>query len=239
MEERKPSDLGSEYAYEMKYDGTQAQIFHENGIKTIIYTKQGLNRTKDFPHIAQELHDRFKERGEKDIVVVGEICFFDENGRCVFPLKNEMKPSTKFVVFDVVRQGNYAERRVIIENLLSDMKNVIISKRYKDFQEGWKEVTDKDLEGLVAKPLNAHFQAELGIKMKNHTDKDVKLVAIEVNENDARTFVGDDFTRVVCYEQDDIKTIEYAFQQGKTIMITLETLTGTNRFPRYKKFEVK
>ena len=230
--------MGEGYAYELKYDGTQVRAF-KKGSQISLITKRGIDRTSDFPHIAREL-----SQIEGDVVLVGEICYFEggEGGeKSIFPITSAQKPLTELVVFDIVERGGYEARRGHIERLVAKSQSIRVSKRYSTFEEGWNEVKMGDLEGIVAKPLEAHFQLDLGVKMKNHTDKDVEIEAFERNTNGTLTLIGADGTRAVCYDKDSQEIVEAhanTFPEHKLYM-TIENLTGTRRNPKFKKIEVK
>jgi len=234
LEQRKPEDLGQGYAYELKYDGTQAQVFWDGGKLTIL-TKAGIDRTERFNHIALEMEKVCREKlpENAETLIVGEIVRFDEKGKCVFPFKKEDYGLTKLIAFDIKIKGDYSVRRAELKRLFGGCSHIEVAHRYESFKDGWADVLYNGYEGLVAKLKDASFQLDYGIKMKNLEDKDIVIVNYEENKlNSTITAIGQGGERAVIYDHEAIEQVKA--RSGK-ITITIENLTGTKRFPKFKK----
>ena len=239
MKEIKPEEFTKEYnekefEIELKYDGTQAQVFWDGGKLTIL-TKAGIDRTERFNHIALEMEKVCREKlpENAETLIVGEIVKFGENEKCVFPFKKEDFGLTKLIAFDIKIKGDYSVRRAELKRLFGGCSHIEVAHRYESFKDGWADVLYNGYEGLVAKLKDASFQLDYGIKMKNLEDKDIVIVNYEENKlNNTITAIGQGGERTVIYDQEAIGQVKARLGR---IAITIENLTGTKRFPKFKK----
>lgn len=241
MKETEPIDLGEEYIYELKYDGTQAQIEWKNG-KIKLTSKRGKDITEKYRHIAEPMQEAFIRRKTKDLTAIGEICYFPDHRRTAktqFPIKKENEQDTKIVIFEIIQKGKYHKRRQKIIDTFKNIRNTYISYSFIDFETAWNRVKTQDLEGVIAKHKDQEYRYDNGTKMKNHQDKDIPIKRIEETEGKGKLLIGVDGTRCMIYDTEQIKEIQEALTQYKHILMTVQTLTNTKRFPKFKKYEIK
>src|SRR5258707_12060268 len=91
---------GSDWLYEMKWDGYRALGYVRGGEARLV-SRNDNDLTKRFPEVAKALAQAARS---PDCVVDGEVCALDEQGRPSFSAMQQGKPRTPIVyaVFDVL-----------------------------------------------------------------------------------------------------------------------------------------
>ncbi|HUS19634.1 MAG TPA: non-homologous end-joining DNA ligase, partial [Terriglobales bacterium] len=158
-----------EWLFEVKLDGYRAVAFVENG-RTRYVSRNQNEFTADFP----ELEDLGKQlRGEK-LVVDGEVCVLDEEGRPSFSLMQQRtgyEPGrvsrrtmaggrpVVYYIFDILYLDGYSLMRVDLEQRKEILRRILkpnIIFRYSEhfLEEGlplYQVARQKSLEGIIAK----------------------------------------------------------------------------------------
>ena len=182
---------------EIKYDGERNLLIIKDG-KATIKRHEGRIKTEFYPEIIQYV----ETKQLPDMVLDGEICILETHQKANFSaiqsrvtLQDDFKRKllmkkhqVKFVAFDVIEYNNedlrekpFGERRKILEGLMltpitSFDNSELLYTQTCDGQTAtnlWKDVKDKDLEGLVIK--NPHVPYDW-VKVKNWDEDDFKIV---------------------------------------------------------------
>ncbi|MCU1305864.1 MAG: dependent ligase, partial [Acidobacteriaceae bacterium] len=175
----KPFD-GDEWLFEVKFDGYRSIAFIEDGDLRLVSRNQN-EMTSDFPELA-ELPTRI--RGSK-VILDGEICALDEEGRPSFSLMQQRtgfeagkirkrkapdgsagQLSIVYYVFDLLYLDGYSLLRVDLEKrkeLLKKILNEDETIRYsQDFvAQGialYEAAKQKGLEGIVGKRRKSCYE---------------------------------------------------------------------------------
>ncbi|HEV8586509.1 MAG TPA: DNA ligase D [Methylomirabilota bacterium] len=174
------------FAYEPKYDGIRAIAVVRAGggpAAVRLWSRLGNDKTAQFPEIARAL-TTFARRLKADVVLDGEIVALDHRGEPAgfqrlqgrMHLTSEREIGSRvvtdpvaFVAFDVLRDGDLdvrplplTARRARLERILGNTGTPVI--RLSEFHPGdgralHRDVTARGWEGLVAKALDAPYQA--------------------------------------------------------------------------------
>jgi bifunctional non-homologous end joining protein LigD len=182
---------GTDWLYEVKWDGVRALCFIENG-KVRLCSRRGSAIEQQYP----ELHQILNVLDAETAIVDGEIVCFDENGVPSFqllqnrigagpksaPMLAQSQPAS-FFAFDLLYLNGYDLRRTpLIERkqLLSSILQPNSTFRYSEHFTGKGEellqaVREKGLEGLVAKQAYSRYDSKrsrdwVKVKVVNQQD---------------------------------------------------------------------
>jgi bifunctional non-homologous end joining protein LigD len=165
---------GSDWLYEVKWDGYRALCFLENG-KLRMSSRRNNPMEKQFPEVASALADAIKA---ESAIIDGEIVAFDDNGVPSFQLLqnrtgfrrsavNTGKPSALcFFAFDLLylngydlRKASLIDRRQLLSSLIHPSEVVRYSEHFVgNGEELLDAVRQKGLEGIVAKQANSRYE---------------------------------------------------------------------------------
>jgi bifunctional non-homologous end joining protein LigD len=159
------------YAYEPKWDGFRALV--RCGSEFRVRSRRGWEMTARLPELAAL---------PIDAVLDGELVALGEDGWPYFPLvcqrllNGETRIRIVYVIFDVLELDGqptihqpYVERRRLLELLELTGPHWQTSPSFEDGEALFAVVSEKALEGIVAKPLRGLYRpGERGwIKVKN------------------------------------------------------------------------
>lgn len=174
---------GEDWLFEIKYDGYRIISYFEND-KAKLLTRNNQDYTKKFENIEKSL----RELEQDNFVVDGEVVVFDVNGKSDFTsLQTHIKQKKNdfyYVLFDLLalngedlREQPLIKRKEKLERLLVKApKNLIYSTHVIDNGEQcFKLAKEKDLEGIIAKKVNAPYT------QKRTTDW-LKIKCVKVQE---------------------------------------------------------
>ena len=165
---------GSEWLYEIKWDGVRALCLVKNG-KCEMESRRGNRCEQQYP----ELRDLPEHVNAKTAWLDGEICVLDENGRARFesiqpriganardvPRLAEKTPATLFL-FDVLYVDGYdvrgvalEERRQLLEALVTPSERIRVSEAFDtDGAHMFEAARQMGLEGVVAKDRRSTYE---------------------------------------------------------------------------------
>jgi bifunctional non-homologous end joining protein LigD len=178
---------GSDWAFELKYDGYRL-ILCIGGGECIAYTRTGLDWSSKFPAIVGAA----KSLACQSAILDAEAVIFDEQGMTNFPaLVNalETKKTNKIsgVVFDLLaldgeslRQQPYIQRKAMLKKLLGHSPSL----RFADHIIGngealFEQVSKAGGEGIIAKQVMGVYQSGLRTdwtKIKTNLRTDVNII---------------------------------------------------------------
>jgi bifunctional non-homologous end joining protein LigD len=174
----KPFD-GDEWLFEVKFDGYRSLAFIDDGDLRLVSRNQN-EMTSDFPELA-ELPSRVHGR---NLILDGEICALDEEGRPSFSLmqqrtgyevgkiRRRKSPdgqsglSIVYYVFDLLYIDGYSLLRVDLEKRKELLKQIIVAAetiRYSEDFVGqglalFEVAKEKGLEGIVGKRRKSCYE---------------------------------------------------------------------------------
>lgn len=165
---KRPPD-GPEWLHEIKFDGYRAQL-HIRGRKVTIYTRRGLDWTKEFKSIATAA----EALADHELVMDGEATVFGKTGLPDFQaLRRELaKPSSPhltFQAFDLLYLDGYdlrsvplVERKRVLRELIDDRAATLAYVDHLDVHEGdevYEHACMMGLEGIVSKRKDAPYRS--------------------------------------------------------------------------------
>ncbi len=189
-----PGDLphDDKWAYEVKWDGMRI-LAHTDGTDVVLRSSNGIDATARFPELAS-LNEAV---GNRSAVLDGEVVAFDENGLPSFGLLQQRMhvanaaevarrvasvPVT-FVVFDLLyfdgtdaMKVPFANRRELLTQLVDSGPTWRVTDIHDDGAALLEAVVERELEGVVAKRLDSHYQPGKRsslwrkIKMRKHQE---------------------------------------------------------------------
>jgi len=165
---------GSQWLYEIKWDGIRALCFIKNG-RVEIHSRRGNRCEKQYP----ELAGLPAQINAKTAWLDGEICILDEHGRGQFsliqpriaansaavPKLAETTPATLFL-FDIlyadgydVRGVPFEERRRLLASLVTPTEQIRVSDSFESEGQQMFEAAQKmQLEGILAKERRSTYE---------------------------------------------------------------------------------
>jgi bifunctional non-homologous end joining protein LigD len=165
----------ADYLFEIKHDGFRALAYIENGQCRLI-SRNG-NRFHSFGILELWIA---KALGSVEAILDGEVVCVDESGRTVFTDVLFNRRVCRFFAFDILwlngedlRELALVERKARLKKLLGRRKSALL---YVDHIEDlgrfvFDQACKLDLEGIVAKPKRALYQADVRkspwLKIKN------------------------------------------------------------------------
>ncbi len=164
-----------QWLYELKFDGYRAVAFINNGSVRLISRNQN-----EFTHAYPELAVVADAVQGHRVVLDGEICALDEQGRSSFSLMQQRtglsgeggkkirnsRPDIPIVyyVFDLLYLDGYSllrvnldERKRVLREVLRDTQLVRYSDHFDDGLALYKAAKQRHLEGIVAKKRNSCY----------------------------------------------------------------------------------
>jgi bifunctional non-homologous end joining protein LigD len=194
---------GSDWLYEVKWDGYRALCFIERG-KVRMVSRRAIAMEGQFPEVAQALSQSIKA---DSAIIDGEIVAFDENGVPSFQhLQNRMgfrrsatmreKPQAmSFFAFDLIyldgydlRKAALIDRRQLLASIIQPGETV----KYSDHFAGkgaelLQAVREKGLEGILAKQAQSKYESKRSpnwIKIKVATQQDFIICGFILGERE-------------------------------------------------------
>ena len=193
---------GSDWLYEVKWDGYRALCFIEKGRARMV-SRRGNVMDKQFPEVADALPGAIKA---DTAIVDGEVVALDENGVPSFQLlqnrtgfhrsiKGGKPHALNFFAFDLVyldgfdlRKAALIDRRRLLQSIVLPGETV----RYSDHFAGKGDellhaVREKGLEGIVAKHARSRYESRRSsewIKIKVTSQQDFVVCGLIAGERD-------------------------------------------------------
>ena len=181
----KPFD-GDEWLFELKLDVYRA-IAELNGVKTLLYSRNGLDLSKIYPPIAEALR-----KIKITAVIDGEIVVLDEEGKPSFQeLQNytaQSKLPLLYYVFDILSFDNHQLKDIPLIERKKMLKKIIGKKgviRYCNhiLNEGksyFNQIKKEKLEGIMAKKKDSFYypgvRTKEWLKIKNNHSQEAIIV---------------------------------------------------------------
>ncbi|WP_066524154.1 ATP-dependent DNA ligase [Corynebacterium bouchesdurhonense] len=173
---------GTEFAFEMKWDGYRIIADVRDGRATL-RSRAGKDYTELFPH-APELGLLLA-----DATFDGELVALNEEGRPDFSLLRAAEPGAelRYMAFDLLRVGErdltgepYHARRALLEELGGTEHVAIPPAHTGSFEGAWRVAGEMGLEGVVAKqqssPYVAGERSRLWLKVKRELHQEVVVI---------------------------------------------------------------
>lgn len=166
---------GSQWLYEIKWDGIRALCLVKNGAVQM-YTRLGNRCDQQYP----ELHELPEHVRAKTAWLDGEICVMDEDGRTRFEMiqprihanpRNieslSQSTTVTLFLFDVLYVDGYdvrgvalEERRTFLESIVTPGGQIRISQTFdSDGEQMFNAAREMGLEGIVAKDRRSKYEA--------------------------------------------------------------------------------
>jgi len=183
---------GSEWLFEIKWDGYRAIAFIENGGVRLVSRNQN-----DLTHRYPELKDLPQFVKAKNAILDGEVVALDEQGRASFSRMQQrtgFRPGGRraatnadvpvlYYAFDLLYLDGYDWRRVPLEERKKKLASLLMAGdalRYSDHYERegkalFEVAREKELEGILAKKRDSFYQERrssewLKIKIRRRLD---------------------------------------------------------------------
>lgn len=195
---------GSDWLYEVKWDGYRALCFIENG-KIRMVSRRGNAMNANFPEIAATVAQAVKA---DTAIVDGEIVAFDENGVPSFQLlqnhigfrrsaalKGEKPQALSFFAFDLLylngydlRKGALIDRRQLLSSIILPSETVKYSEHFVGRgRELLEAVKQQGLEGIIAKQAQSKYESRRSsqwIKLKVTCQQDFLICGYILGERE-------------------------------------------------------
>jgi DNA ligase-1 len=167
-------------AVERKYDGLRMQL-HKQNDKVEIFSRRLERMTQMFPEIVAGVKKQVKA---KDAILEGEALAYNETSGEYYPFQLTMQRKRKYDVkekaeeyplklfaFDVLYADGedftrhpYHERRKKLEKFIAagdviKLSEMTVTDSPKKLEEFFEDSIEKGMEGIVAKDLNAQYNA--------------------------------------------------------------------------------
>jgi len=180
------------WLYEIKWDGYRAMTTIAADGTTTMLSRNNKDLLAKFP----ELHDLAAAFKERPVIVDGELCVLDDEGRPSFQALQERLDrfgrrgrSTKavtYVVFDVLYAGGrdirdepLEKRKAILESILTGKGPILYSKHVLGKGNALFEFAQEHgLEGVMAKRRDSIYQPRRSrdwLKIKTHKRQEVVI----------------------------------------------------------------
>ena len=180
--------IGSDWAFEMKYDGYRLLLAANNG-EARVYTRSGLDWSHKFSHIIKAAI----ELDLAECLLDGEAVVFDKGGISDFPalvaaLERKKTSDVVFVAFDALIIGGedlrslpYADRKARLRKALPATSDILRYGNHttNDGEKLFKEATKAVAEGIIAKRLSAPYRSGRSnewLKIKGDVRDDVEII---------------------------------------------------------------
>lgn len=168
---------GSDWLYEVKWDGYRALCFIEKG-KVRMVSRRGNAMNSQFPETARAIEEAVKA---DSAIIDGEVVAFDENGVPSFQLlqnhvgfrrsaalKGEKPQALSFFAFDLLYLNGYDLRKAALIDRRQLLSSIILPSetvKYSDHFAGrGNELLDavkaRGLEGIIAKQAQSKYESK-------------------------------------------------------------------------------
>jgi bifunctional non-homologous end joining protein LigD len=195
---------GSEWLYEVKWDGYRALCFVEGG-KVRMLSRRGTKLDKQFASVAQALAQSVK--AEKAIID-GEVVALDDNGNPSFQhlqnltgfgtkpaLKGMAPPNLNFFAFDLLYLNGYDLRKAALIDRRQLLMSILLPSEIVRYSEHFagkgaellQAVRAKGLEGIIAKQAQSRYESKRSgswIKIKVTTQQDFVVCGYILGERE-------------------------------------------------------
>ncbi|TML66085.1 MAG: ATP-dependent DNA ligase, partial [Actinobacteria bacterium] len=176
---------GAAWTFEVKWDGYRA-IARVAGGDATLTSRNGHDLTQRFETVAKAIEKAVKS---PHVVLDGEVCALDDEGRSSFSAMQQGKAGTPlaFYAFDVLElEGEHlvdlplVERRKRLEQLL-DRRNrtVRLSEAFDDGDALYAAAQQQGLEGIMAKRLDSRYaqgrRTRDWLKVKTHGEQELVI----------------------------------------------------------------
>jgi bifunctional non-homologous end joining protein LigD len=166
------------WIFEEKYDGVRMLAYKE-GSRVSLISRNAIDRTERYPHIAQAIRELTPDR----LLLDGEVVIFDSKNVSRFQLLQRSTGAPQFVVFDCLyhdgedlRYKSLAIRRERLESVLKAGGALRLSARLADDGlEAFKIATKRGFEGVVCKNLKSFYESRRSrewLKVKVHQQQE-------------------------------------------------------------------
>jgi bifunctional non-homologous end joining protein LigD len=183
---------GSEWLYEVKWDGYRALCFVEGG-KVRMVSRRGTKLDKQFASVAQALAQSVKA---DKAIIDGEVVALDDNGNPSFQhlqnltgfgakpaLKGMSPPNLNFFAFDLLYLNGYDLRKAALIDRRQLLMSILLPSEIVRYSEHFigkgdellQAVRAKGLEGIIAKQAQSRYESKRSgnwIKIKVTTQQD-------------------------------------------------------------------
>jgi len=195
---------GSDWLYEVKWDGYRALCFIEGG-KVRMLSRRGTKLDKQFAAVASALAQSVKVA---TAIIDGEVVALDDTGNPSFQhlqnltgfgtkpaLKGMSPPNLNFFAFDLLYLNGYDLRKAALIDRRQLLTSVFLPRdivRYSDNFMGkgdelLKAVRAKGLEGIIAKQAQSRYESKRSncwIKIKVTTQQDFVICGYILGERE-------------------------------------------------------
>jgi bifunctional non-homologous end joining protein LigD len=170
------------WLYEEKYDGDRILAYKE-GNQVRLLSRNAIDRTGQFPHIAGEVRSLRPKR----LVLDGEVVVFDRKGVSRFQLLQQGKGKPVYAVFDCLfldgrdlRAQPLPARREAMDRSIDSSRLLIPSRRLaKNGLKAYDVAKRRGYEGLVAKAASSSYRPGRStdwLKAKVHQEDEFLIV---------------------------------------------------------------
>jgi bifunctional non-homologous end joining protein LigD len=194
---------GSDWLYEVKWDGYRALCFIEDG-KVRMLSRRGNKMEKQFPAVAAALGQSVKA---DTAIIDGEVVALDENGNPSFqhlqnltgfgtkPAVKGAAPLLNFFAFDLLYLNGYDLRKAALIDRRQLLMSILLPSdvvRYSEHFVGkgdelLKAVRAKGLEGILAKQAQSRYESKRSgswIKIKVTSQQDFVVCGFILGERE-------------------------------------------------------
>jgi bifunctional non-homologous end joining protein LigD len=195
---------GSDWLYEVKWDGYRALCFIEN-TKVRMLSRRGTKLDKQFAAVAAALAQSVKA---DTAIIDGEVVALDDNGNPSFQhlqnltgfgtkpaLKGMAPPNLNFFAFDLLYLDGYDLRKAALIDRRQLLSSILLPSdivRYSEHFVGkgselLDAVRSKGLEGIIAKQAQSRYESKRSncwIKIKVTTQQDFVVCGYILGERE-------------------------------------------------------
>ena len=165
-----------DWAFEQKYDGVRILAYKE-GAKISLFSRNGIDRTDRYPHIASEI----AALKAQTLALDGEVVIFDSKKVSRFALLQQGKGRPKYVLFDCLyengrdlRREPLSLRRQALERSVTPSASILLADRLgADGLKAFQAASHRKLEGVIAKHVTAPYfegRSTEWLKVKVHQE---------------------------------------------------------------------
>jgi len=152
------------YLYEMKWDGYRIVAF-KDGKRVRLNSRSGLDYSAKYPLVVEAIAGL-----GHDVVLDGEVVVFDKTGSPDFDTLqkyNGLHTPISYCVFDILwldghdlKELPLTERKKLLHMLVENHPVFRFSESFEDGPTLYKQVLDRNLEGIVAKRKDSAYQED-------------------------------------------------------------------------------
>jgi bifunctional non-homologous end joining protein LigD len=195
---------GSEWLYEVKWDGYRALCFVEGG-KVRMLSRRGTKLDKQFAAVAAALGQSVKA---DKAIIDGEVVALDDNGNPSFQrlqnltgfgtkpaVKGMTAPFLNFFAFDLLYLNGYDLRKAALIDRRQVLMSILLPSEIVRYSEHFigkgdellQAVRAKGLEGIIAKQAQSRYESKRSgswIKIKVTTQQDFVVCGYILGERE-------------------------------------------------------